>query len=430
MFAPVISRSAATAFVYDARFDELIGGAAGRSCPTSGSGSGSAGPARRRGRSRRARPRRRPDSRAGDHRRRRRPAGPVLHVGHHRAAEGGARTRTPAPWRSPRSCGSTSHSDVRRSSAPDRSSGGSASSPSPRRRWRAESGWCWRRASAPPSSSRPCRGSSITHISVTPSFFAELLSTDAHAEVDLSSLRVAMLGGEPLLPSLQRRILERHARSSGSTATTGRPRRRTACSPAGTRVPDGVVGWARTGGAVRVVDPEGRRVVGDVGEIQLAGPHVMAGYDGQPDATADALRDGLVRRRRPRAAWTPRVGCRCSAVGPTPSPRAGPSRSRCRSRTPPRPLDGVAEAGAVGVPAEGDDQRILLVVTAAPGGRARAGARCKALLADEAARAVAAGSDRRRRRTAARERRLRRARASCCAVSCGSAGGRIWSAPR
>ena len=219
----------------------------------------------------------------------------------------------------------------------------------------------------------------ITHISVTPSFFAELLSSDAHADVDLSSLRVAMLGGEPLLPSLQRRILDRMP-GLGLFGYYGQTEAPYSVLARRDAVPDGVVGWARTGGAVRVVDPEGRRVVGDVGEIQLAGPHVMAGYDGQPDATADALREGWFSGGD---LGSMDVDGRLSVLG-----RRADAISKGGTFTLPvqiedaaSALDGVAEAGAVGVPAEGDDQRILLVVTPRPGDTLEP-ARIKALLAD------------------------------------------------
>jgi fatty-acyl-CoA synthase len=205
----------------------------------------------------------------------------------------------------------------------------------------------------------------ITHISVTPSFFSELLSTEAHADVDLSSLRVAMLGGEPLLPSLQRRILERvpglglHGYYGQTEAPYSVIARRDA-------VPDGVVGWARTGGAVRVVDPEGRRIVGDVGEIQLAGPHVMAGYDGQPDATGEVLRNGWFAGgdlgSMDAEGRLSVLGRRADAIA-----KGGAYTLPVQIEDAASAVDGVVEAGAVGVPAEGDEQRILLVVTARPG---------------------------------------------------------------
>ncbi|MGW3472797.1 class I adenylate-forming enzyme family protein [Saccharopolyspora sp. NPDC000995] len=205
----------------------------------------------------------------------------------------------------------------------------------------------------------------ITHISVTPSFFVGLLSGNAHQGVDLSSLRVAMLGGEPLLPSLQQRILERLPGLAlyGYYGQTEAPYSVIARRDL---VPDGVVGWARTGGAVRVVDAQGRRILGEVGEIQLAGPHVMAGYDRQLEATADALRDGWfiggdlgVLDEQGRLSV---LGRRADAM-----PRGGTFTLPVQVEDAASAVDGVAEAAAVGVPADASDQKILLVVRPEPG---------------------------------------------------------------
>ena len=53
------------------------------------------------------------------------------------------------------------------------------------------------------------------------------------------------------------------------------------------------VGTARTDVEVRVVDEEGNEVpVGEIGEIVVRGEVVMAGYWNNPEATAEAIRDG------------------------------------------------------------------------------------------------------------------------------------------
>jgi len=55
------------------------------------------------------------------------------------------------------------------------------------------------------------------------------------------------------------------------------------------------VGRAAVGVAVRLVDPEGRRLPHDgetIGELVIRSPGLMTGYWGRPDATAEALRDG------------------------------------------------------------------------------------------------------------------------------------------
>jgi acyl-CoA synthetase (AMP-forming)/AMP-acid ligase II len=53
------------------------------------------------------------------------------------------------------------------------------------------------------------------------------------------------------------------------------------------------VGTARTDVEVRVVDDDGRELpAGDIGEVVVRGDVVMPGYWNEPDATAEALRDG------------------------------------------------------------------------------------------------------------------------------------------
>jgi fatty-acyl-CoA synthase len=48
--------------------------------------------------------------------------------------------------------------------------------------------------------------------------------------------------------------------------------------------------------AMKLVDPEGEEVpIGSTGELLIRGPHVCSGYWKNPEATADALRDGWFR---------------------------------------------------------------------------------------------------------------------------------------
>ncbi|WP_415977196.1 AMP-binding protein [Rhodococcus sp. 077-4] len=204
----------------------------------------------------------------------------------------------------------------------------------------------------------------ITHISVTPSFFSQLLGNDAHVGVDLTSLRVALLGGEPLLPSLQRRIVERFPRLQlyGYYGQTEAP-----YSVIGRRddglLPEGAVGFARTGGSVRVVDSRGTRVTDEPGEVQLSGPHVTSGYYNQPDKTAEALDDGWFDTGDlgtiDRLGRLTVLGRRTDAIE-----RAGQFVLPARIEDAASSVSGVHEAAAVGVKEPGGDDRILLVVQA------------------------------------------------------------------
>lgn len=207
----------------------------------------------------------------------------------------------------------------------------------------------------------------ITHISVIPSFFSQLLSTEGQDKADLSSLQVVLLGGEPLLPSLRQRIL---ARLPGVALYSYYGQTEAPYTVVGRQDDDSqdirASGRARTGCAVKVVDTEGRRLVGKVGDVWLTGPHLMSGYDGDPERTAQVLHEGwyvggdigvldeggtlTVLGRRQDAI---RRATRYVLPGEVEDAALG--------------IDGVAEAGAVGVPEDADHQAILLVVRPAPG---------------------------------------------------------------
>ncbi|WP_433253733.1 AMP-binding protein [Streptosporangium sp. CA-135522] len=212
----------------------------------------------------------------------------------------------------------------------------------------------------------------VTHVSQIPSFYAALLGSDDHAGVDLSSLRVIMLGGEPLPAALLARMRERLP-DAGVYCYYGQTEAPYTCFG---RVDDGSTplgssGRARIGNAVRITGPSGGRVVGEIGEINLAGPHRMAGYDRLPGRTAEVLHgewyvggdlgvlgeDGnlTVLGRREDAILKGGVWSQPSAVEEAATA-----------------LDGVAEAGVVGVPAHVDgqeavEQKILLAVVARSG---------------------------------------------------------------
>ncbi|TEX51804.1 MAG: hypothetical protein B7C55_03630 [Actinomycetales bacterium mxb001] len=55
----------------------------------------------------------------------------------------------------------------------------------------------------------------------------------------------------------------------------------------------GTIGRAKPGREVRIVDADDQSVpVGSIGELLLRGPGMMSGYDDEPEATAQVLRDG------------------------------------------------------------------------------------------------------------------------------------------
>ena len=202
----------------------------------------------------------------------------------------------------------------------------------------------------------------VSHVSQIPSFYASLLSSDDHVGVDLSSLKVICLGGEPVLPSLLEKIKQRLPQA-GVYSYYGQTEAPYTCFG---RLDDGTQdlrssGRARTTAAVRITDPAGNRVIGQAGEINLTGPQVMKGYDKQPDKTAEVLRDGWYVGGdlgiMDAGGFLTVLGRREDAIvsgGQWVQP-AQLEEVACS-------LDGVAEAGAVGVPEGAAEQKILLAV--------------------------------------------------------------------
>jgi fatty-acyl-CoA synthase len=207
----------------------------------------------------------------------------------------------------------------------------------------------------------------VTHVSLIPSFFAALLGSDEHEQADLSSLTSIVLGGEPLLPSLRERIMKRLP-GAAIYSYYGQTEAPYTCFG---RQDDGSqdissVGRARMSCAARITDPSGQRVIDEVGEINLSGPNVMAGYDGEPAKTAEVLRDGWYVGGdlgiMTADGFLAVLGRRDDSIL-----KAGQWSQPAQLEEAAVEVDGVAEAGAVGVPAhpEGHDaveQQILLAV--------------------------------------------------------------------
>ena len=207
----------------------------------------------------------------------------------------------------------------------------------------------------------------VTHVSVIPSFFSALLGSDDHEPVDLSSLKAIILGGEPLLPALRDRIKARfpEAEIYSYYGQTEAPYTVFGRQDDGSQ-PITASGRARLGCAVKVTGPDGSRLIGEVGEINLSGPNVMAGYDKLPAKTAEALRDGWFVGGDLGILSEDGV---LSVLGRRDDSilKGGQWSQPAQIEEKAVEVPGVAEAGAVGVPAhvEGADaseQQILLAV--------------------------------------------------------------------
>jgi long-chain acyl-CoA synthetase len=132
-----------------------------------------------------------------------------------------------------------------------------------------------------------------TYFSAVPAIYALLSSLPEDVAPDTSSLRFAVCGAAPMPAELIRRfeerfgitIVEGYGLSETTTASTINPL-------GGIRKP-GTVGLPLPGQSVAVVDETGAAVAaGDVGEVVISGPVVMAGYLGRPEATAETIVDG------------------------------------------------------------------------------------------------------------------------------------------
>ena len=132
-----------------------------------------------------------------------------------------------------------------------------------------------------------------SYFSAVPTIFALLVTKAADRKPDMSSLRFAVCGAAPatreLLAACEEQfgvpIVEGYGLTEATCAST--------CNPVdGVRKP-GTVGPALPGQKVRIVDSDLNDVpVGETGEVVIAGPVVMAGYLGNPQATRETITDG------------------------------------------------------------------------------------------------------------------------------------------
>lgn len=135
-----------------------------------------------------------------------------------------------------------------------------------------------------------------TYFSAVPAIYSLLSSLPDEVRPDTSSLRFAVCGAAPMPAELIARFEQRF----GVTIVEGYGLSETTCASTinplhGVRKP-GTVGLSLPGQQVAVIGDDGRPLpVGDVGEVVISGPVVMAGYLGRPEETAKAIVDGWLR---------------------------------------------------------------------------------------------------------------------------------------
>jgi len=135
----------------------------------------------------------------------------------------------------------------------------------------------------------------ITVLAGGPSLFVALANDPGFGPEPFRTLRTTYSGSAPLPEALLQRfetatgapVLEGYGQSESGPVLTFNPRH-------GVRKPQSV-GIVVPGTELQIVDArDGARVLGsgEIGEIRVRGPQIMAGYRKRPAETAEALRDG------------------------------------------------------------------------------------------------------------------------------------------
>ncbi len=221
----------------------------------------------------------------------------------------------------------------------------------------------------------------ISHVTMLPSQWADLLANHPHEDFDLSSLKVILLGAEPIGSALLGKIRKRLPQV-GLYAFYGQTEIPYICTGSlseNPKTPEGV-GHPRAGVAVKILDPQGNRVVGAVGDLAVTGPARMVEYLGLPEKNAEALKDG----------WffsgdlgMIDAGGRVHVLGRKEDAiaRAGRYIRPLEIEDVVMTIPGVGEAGAIGAPDGAVEQKIILAVSAT-GGATVTEAGVRAALAD------------------------------------------------
>jgi len=132
----------------------------------------------------------------------------------------------------------------------------------------------------------------ITHCCLLPSFWTDLLANHDHSHVDLSSLKMILIGGEPLTRTLLEKITQRLP-STEIYAYYGQTEVPYTCFG---RLDNNsqaynTSGYARLLCAAKVINGDGERIINEVGELAITGPHQMQEYYKQPDKTEESVKD-------------------------------------------------------------------------------------------------------------------------------------------
>lgn len=130
----------------------------------------------------------------------------------------------------------------------------------------------------------------VTLLFGVPTMFAALTQSPRWAVADLSSLRVLLCGGAPVPTSLISTYLDRGLSFVQGYGMTEASPGALMVDPNLSREAVGAAGVAHFFSDVRLVKDDGTAAApGEPGEVLIAGPNVMQGYWGLPDATESAF---------------------------------------------------------------------------------------------------------------------------------------------
>ncbi len=132
-----------------------------------------------------------------------------------------------------------------------------------------------------------------TFFSAVPAIYARIAELPEDVDYDTSSIRHAICGAAPV----SKELLERIEHRFGISLVEGYGLTEATCASAVNPVNGvrklGTVGPALEGQQIAIMDASGAILpAGERGEVVIAGPTVMRGYLGRPEATAETIRDG------------------------------------------------------------------------------------------------------------------------------------------
>ncbi|WP_369373102.1 long-chain fatty acid--CoA ligase [Promicromonospora sp. Populi] len=133
----------------------------------------------------------------------------------------------------------------------------------------------------------------VTALFAVPTMMEQMAADPSFAAADLASLRSVLVGGSPLSHRMLRAWGAKGVQVQQGFGTTETAPGVFLLLPEDSERRPGSAGLEQFWAEARIVLPDGGSAApGETGEVLVQGPNVMRGYWNQPDATAEAIRDG------------------------------------------------------------------------------------------------------------------------------------------